>query len=80
MKPNYTRAWTNMGIGFANQGRYEASVAYYLRALELNPNADNAWGYLRISLGCTGRIDLMPLVDEKNVRALAREFPVGGTV
>ena len=80
LKPNYTRAWTNMGIGFANQGRYEASVAYYLRALELNPNADNAWGYLRISLGCTGRIDLMPLVDEKNVRALAREFPVGGTV
>jgi peroxin-5 len=77
LKPNYTRAWTNMGIGFANQGRYEASVAYYLRALELNPNAENAWGYLRISLGCTGRIDLMPLVDEKNVRALAREFPVG---
>ena len=54
-----------MGIGFANQGRYEASVAYYLRALELNPNAENAWGYLRISLGCTGRIDLMPLVDEE---------------
>ena len=49
-------------------------MAYYLRALELNPNADNAWGYLRISLGCTGRIDLMPLVDEKNV-SVSREFP-----
>jgi peroxin-5 len=77
LKPNYTRAWTNMGIGFANQGRYEASVAYYLRALELNPNAENAWGYLRISLGCTGRIHLMPLVDERNIKALAKEFPLG---
>ena len=57
----------NMGIGYANQGRYEESVAYYVRALSLNPAADSAWGYLRISLGCCGqgctlvRVVLVPL-------------------
>lgn len=32
------------------QGLYEESIRYYVRALAMNPKADNAWQYLRISL------------------------------
>lgn len=35
---------------FAMQGMYEDSIRYYVRALAMNPKADNAWQYLRISL------------------------------
>lgn len=34
---------------------YEESVRYYVRALAMNPKADNAWQYLRISLRYAGR-------------------------
>ncbi|GBG64625.1 hypothetical protein CBR_g45681 [Chara braunii] len=49
LKPNYVRAWSNMGIGYANQGLYGESIRYYVRALSMNPKADNAWNYLRIA-------------------------------
>lgn len=35
---------------FCVQGMYEDSIRYYVRALAMNPKADNAWQYLRISL------------------------------
>ena len=37
LKPNYMRAWTNMGISQANVGQYDLSSRYYVRALGLNP-------------------------------------------
>ena len=76
LKPNYVRAWANMGIGFANQGKYEQSCGFYTRALSLNPHAESVWGYLRISLGCCGRIDLMEAVDRQDLERLQREFPL----
>ena len=63
-----------MGIAFANQGKYADSVAYYVRALSLNPQAESAWGYLRISLGCCGRIELMEAVDRKDLELLHASF------
>ena len=39
LKPNYMRAWTNMGISLANLTDYDASARYYVRALALNPRA-----------------------------------------
>ena len=74
LKPNYVRAWANMGIGYANQGRYEESVRYYVRALGMNPMAENAWQYLRISLNCCGRLDLMEACDTHNLEVLQKEF------
>jgi len=77
IKPNYVRAWSNMGISYANQGRYAESLPYYIRALSMNPSHDSpTWGYVRISLGCTGRLDMMPRVDAHDVTALQREFPL----
>jgi peroxin-5 len=76
LKPNYVRAWCNMGIGYANQGAYMQSAAYYVRALSLNPAADSVWGYLRISLSCIGREDLMSALDAHDLGPLLREFPL----
>ncbi len=41
-----------------------------MRALTLNPKAAAVWGYLRTSLVCDSRMDLLQLVDEENVDAL----------
>lgn len=33
LKPNYVRAWVNMGISYANQGMFDVAAKYYLKAL-----------------------------------------------
>ncbi|PIA58280.1 hypothetical protein AQUCO_00500307v1 [Aquilegia coerulea] len=76
LKPNYVRAWANMGISYANQGLYEDSIRYYVRALAMNPKADNAWQYLRISLSCASRNDMMEACDSRNLDVLQKEFPL----
>lgn len=76
LKANYVRAWSNMGIGFANQGLYEESIRYYVRALAMNPRADNAWQYLRISLSCAGRTDLLGACDQRELEVLNKEYPL----
>lgn len=76
LKPNYVRAWANMGISYANQGMYEDSIRYYVRALAMNPKADNAWQYLRISLRCASRNDMLEACDSQNLDVLQKEFPL----
>ena len=76
LKPNYVRAWSNMGIGYANQGRYEESIRFYVRALAMNPKADNAWQYLRISLSCAGRTELLHACDGRDLDTLQTAFPL----
>lgn len=76
LKPNYVRAWANMGISYANQGMYEDSIRYYVRALAMNPKADNAWQYLRISLSCASRNDMIEACDSRNLEVLQKEFPL----
>ncbi|KAL1814130.1 hypothetical protein ACET3Z_024195 [Daucus carota] len=76
IKPNYVRAWANMGISYANQGMYEDSIRYYVRALAMNPKADNAWQYLRISLSCASRNDMLDACDARNLDVLQKEFPL----
>ncbi|KMZ61554.1 Peroxisomal targeting signal 1 receptor, partial [Zostera marina] len=76
LKPNYVRAWANMGISYANQGLYEDSIRYYVRAVAMNPKADTAWQYLRISLSCASRTDMMDACDSRNIDLLQKEFPL----
>ncbi|XP_009374433.2 peroxisome biogenesis protein 5 [Pyrus x bretschneideri] len=76
LKPNYVRAWANMGISYANQGMYEDSIRYYVRALTMNPKADNGWQYLRISLSCASRNDMLEACDSRNLDVLQKEFPL----
>lgn len=37
-------------VSNCKQGMYKESIPYYVRALAMNPKADNAWQYLRLSL------------------------------
>ena len=60
----------------ANMGNYDASARFYVRALGLNPGAAAVWGYLRTSLACMGRMDLMDAVHESDLDALSRELPL----
>lgn len=65
-----------MGIAFANQGKYEESVRFYVRALSMNPSAENAWQYLRIALSGANRQDAWPMCDRHDLDALQKEFPL----
>ncbi|GKV08539.1 hypothetical protein SLEP1_g20154 [Rubroshorea leprosula] len=76
LKPNYIRAWANMGISYVKQGMYEESIQYYVRALTMNPKSDNAWRYLRISLSCASRNDLLGACDSRNLDVHQWEFPL----
>jgi peroxin-5 len=76
LKPNYMRAWTNMGISYANLGDYKASAAYYVRALSMNPQAEHVWGYLRTSLACGGEVELLNVVEAKDLQALQAALPI----
>ncbi|CAO2814902.1 unnamed protein product [Amaranthus hypochondriacus] len=68
LKPNYLCAWANMGICYANQGMYEESIRYYVRALTMNPKADNAC--------CASRDDMLEACDSRNLDVLKKEFPL----
>jgi hypothetical protein len=52
------------------------SARFYVRALQLNPSAHHVWGYLRTSLACAGRNDLMPQVDASDLTALGTALPL----
>jgi len=65
-----------MGIALANMGNYEDSVRYYARALSMNPGADAVWGYVRISLSCSGRADALAAVEARDLGALQGMFPL----
>lgn len=65
-----------MALVQANVGNYETSARFYIRALSMNPKASSTWGYLRTSLACSGRMDLMELVHESNLDALQKELPL----
>ena len=60
----------------ANVGEYEVSARYYTRALALNPSASSVWGYLRTSLACAGRMDLMAAVDNEDLPSLQEALPL----
>ena len=65
-----------MGISLANIGDYEGSARYYVRALALNRRATAVWGYLRTSLSCAAREDLMPAADAEDIDALLKSLPL----
>lgn len=52
------------------------SARFYVRALQLNPSASHVWGYLRTSLACAGRMELMGAVDSMDVNALGSALPL----
>ena len=60
----------------ANIGEYEASARYYVRALGLNERAANVWTYLRTSLTCAGKNELLQAVDDEDLATLSSALPL----
>ncbi|CAM6085424.1 unnamed protein product [Calypogeia fissa] len=59
------------------QGRYQESIRYYVRALVMNPKADNVWDYLRISLSSTAaRRDILDACESRQLDVLQKEYPL----
>ncbi|KAL8167199.1 hypothetical protein V2J09_008698 [Rumex salicifolius] len=54
---------------YANQEMYEESIHFYVRALAMNPKANNAQQYLRISLSSASRNDMLDACDACNLDA-----------
>lgn len=74
LRPGYARAHLNLGISYNNLGNFENAARAYLRAVELNPAATHIWQYLRISLTCMERSDLVALCENRDFEALKRAF------
>ena len=55
------RAWINVGMSFVNQGNYNDACQYYLRGLNLNPEAVHVWNYLRTALSLLDRMVCAPV-------------------
>ena len=43
LKPNFVKAWKNLGLSFNKIGNYEDSARMFLNALSLNPKAKHIW-------------------------------------
>lgn len=73
-RPNYVRAWINVGMSFVNQGKYDEACQYYLRGLNLNPEAIHVWNYLRTALSLMDRMDLVAKCDAHDLESFKAEF------
>jgi peroxin-5 len=73
-KPRYARAWLNRAIAHSNLEQYHDAARCYLQTLSINPAAVHVWSFLRIALSCLERMELLPLVTEQNLEALAEHF------
>ena len=52
---------------------YEDSIRYYVRALAMNPKADNAWQYLRISLRYGGESKVF--LSDSEIQCIHTSYP-----
>jgi len=74
LKPNYVRALSNLGISFANQQSYKEACVSYLASLNQNPEADNVWDHLKISLHALERMDLVELCKMRDTNLFKPHF------
>ncbi|MES1910135.1 MAG: hypothetical protein MHM6MM_002789, partial [Cercozoa sp. M6MM] len=74
LKPNFLRALVNLGLSFANQGMHQEALQTYLSALRRNSTAEHVWAWVRQSLDCIERQDLMPLTFNHDLDALRQHF------
>lgn len=74
IKPKYARAWLNMAIAHSNLQNHDEAARCYLQTLSLNPEAVHIWSYLRISLTCSEKWDLLPLAASQDISVFKQHF------
>ena len=72
LKPRYGRAWLNLAVAHTNMKSYEEACRCYLQAIAMG-GADRVWGYLRLSLTCMERWDLLEAAGKRDLDAF-KEF------
>jgi len=73
LKPRYGRAWLNLAVAHTNMKSYEEACRCYLQAIAMG-GADRVWGYLRLSLTCMERWDLLEAAGKRDLDAFSQEF------
>lgn len=61
IRPLYARGWLNLGIAYANLGKYDEAIKGYVQALAINPEAMHIWEYLESIFSYQRRYDLINL-------------------
>lgn len=74
IKPNFARALSNLGISFSNRGIFQDAASCYLRVLNMNPQANHIWSYLRGCFTQMNRYDLVEKLQARDVQMFAEEF------
>jgi len=75
LRPNYPRAWSNLGIAHLNLKEHAEAARLYLSALSLNPKATHLWNYIRTACQYLGREDLLPFIDSHDIAHVKNAFP-----
>ena len=66
--PNHAGLHNNLGFSLLSQGRHEAAVDSFLRAVELDPNLELARANLRLALAALGRYtEALAGVDQRDL-------------
>ncbi len=63
-----------MAIAHSNLQNHDEAARCYLQTLSLNPGAVHIWSYLRISLTCSEKWDLLPLAASQDIAAFKQHF------
>ena len=74
IKPRYGRCWLNLAISHSNLRDYEEASRCYLQVISLNEDAVHCWGYLRLSLTCLERWDLLEKAGRHDLESFRDEF------
>lgn len=94
IQPGFIRARYNVGIICINLKAYKEAVEHFLTALNLqsdsltrsglqqakpsNQMSETIWATLRMAISLSGRMDLQPAIDERNLHALNAAFNLNG--
>mmetsp|Transcript_45503 Transcript_45503/g.176982 ORF Transcript_45503/g.176982 Transcript_45503/m.176982 type:complete len:101 (+) Transcript_45503:2034-2336(+) len=58
-----------------SQGKLQHAIRFYLRGLELNPDASHVWSYVRTVLVADARLDLLPFVEQRDLEEFKKAIP-----
>ncbi|KAG4067450.1 hypothetical protein HA402_009687 [Bradysia odoriphaga] len=94
IQPGYIRARYNVGIICINLKAYNEAVEHFLTALNMqsdsltrsglhqakpsNQMSETIWSTLRMAISLSGRMDLQPAIDERNLNALNSAYNLNG--
>ena len=82
--PGFVRCRYNLGVSCINLKAYKEAVEHFLTALNFQDSgrgpgedrqmSESIWSSLRLAVNLSGRRDLAPLLDSRDLRALSSQF------